>query len=497
MRRRKRKGFLGLVIALSVVAALILSGVLVALPKAEIQVSNLVVKPREVLAGDPVVVSADIENKGRAAGEYQATLMVNGDIHETRNLKVPAKGTESVSFTLTPTSLGEYKIALGGLTAFLFVKEGMLPSLYAGDRWVYKVSADKEESEVTYEVLGETTVSGIVTYVVEFSGKSPLNPYDKSTSFLDKGTLYPLVEELSGTSDNITVPSDNITVPSDNISVSEKIVAKQLIEGTQWPLAVGKEWKVSCSENFTSRNGLVVTKGERQWSRTFKVEGNEEVTTAAGVFHCFKVIERDETGNITGTWWYSDKTKREVKYELMVQGVPVIYELLSYQVSVTPPATPPSKLEFPAVTEYEEPTSGYILSYPEGWKLEPEEKEPGTVYVYTVSGARGLRFAWVRVSVVPVSAASTLDEVYQDIMAATKEADPKFELVDSIKVEAELPWYEVKWNSWRQEVKLKNKAIVALKGEQLFMVWGWVQAAYSEEYGSALEKVIDSFGVSP
>jgi len=36
-------------------------------------------------------------------------------------------------------------------------------------------------------------------------------------------------------------------------------------------------------------------------------------------------------------------------------------------------------------------------------------------------------------------------------------------------------------------------------GEELLMfVFGrWVQAAYSEEYGSALEKVIDSFGVSP
>jgi hypothetical protein len=484
MRRRKRKGFLGLVIALVVVASLVLSGVLVSLPKAEIQVSNLVVEPREVLVGDPVVVSADIRNTGRAAGEYQATLMVNGDIHETRNLKVPAKGTESVSFTLTPTSLGEYKIALGGLMTIFFVKEGILPSLYAGDQWRYKVSTGEGEGEVTYEVMGETTVSGIVTYVVEFSGKSPLNPYDKSTSFLDKGTLYPISEEQFGTVDDIPVSE-------------KKTIVNRQIQGSRWPLAAGKEWTVSWSENFTSRNGLVVTEGERQWSRTFKVEGNEEVTTAAGVFHCFKVIEWDETGNITGTWWYSDKTKREVKYELMVQGVPVIYELLSYQVSVTPPATPPSKLEFPAVTEYEEPTSGYILSYPEGWKLEPEEKEPGTVYVYTVSGARGYRFAWVRVRVIPVSATSTLDEVYQDIMAATKEADPKFELVDSIKVEAELPWYEVKWNSWLEEVKLEGKTIIALKGEQLFMVTGWVQAAYSEEYGSAWEKVMDSFGVSP
>jgi hypothetical protein len=481
MARKKVKGFLGLVIALFVVASLILYGVLIALPKAEIQVSNLVVEPREVLVGDPVVVSADIENKGRADGDFQATLTINGDAWETKSLEVPAESAQSVSFTFTPTSLGEYQIALGGLTAFLFAKEGVLPSLYAGDRWVYRVSADGEESEVSYEVKGEATIKGMVTYVVGSSGESPLNPYDKSTSFLDKGTLYPISEEQSGT--------------VDDIPVSEKIVIEQLIEGEPWPLVIGNGWEVSWSENFTSRNGLAVTTGERQLSRTFKVEGKEEVATGAGTFRCFKIMERDETDNVTGTWWYSDKAKREVKYELMEQGVPVIYELLSYKVSATPPATPPPELEFPSFTDYEESAFGYTISYPEGWKLEPEEGETGTVYVFTAGGARDLRFAWVRVSVIPVSATSTLDKVYQDIMAASGEADPKFELLDSIKVEAELPWYEATWNSWQEEVKLEGKTIMVLKGEQLFMVTGWVQAAYSGEYGSTFEKVIDSFGV--
>jgi hypothetical protein len=482
MTRRKKKGFLGLVIGLSVVLFLVVSGVLVALPKAEIQVSNLVVEPRKVLVGDPVVVSADIKNTGGRTGDYQATLTVNGDVQETRNLEVSAESEQSVSFTVTPTSSGEYRVALGGLTGIFVAEEGILPSLYGGDLWTYTVRRGGEESEVSYEVRGETTMEGEVVYVIDFSWESPLDPFDRGSSFVDKGTLYPIEEEHSGTVDNILV--------------SEEIVVNRLVEGSPWPLTVGKEWTVSWSENSTSRNGLVVTTGERQLFRTFKVEGKEEVTTAAGVFRCFKVVELDETGNVVGSFWYSDKIKREVRYEV-VGDIPVVYELASYKVSATPPATPLPGLDFPSVTKYDNSTFGYTISYPEGWDLVLDEEATGTVYLRTVSGARDYRFAWVKVSVVAVSATSTLDNEYQDIMAATKEADPKFELVDSIKVSAELPWYQLEWNSSLDEVKLKGETIVAVKGQQLFIVFGWVQAAYSNEYGSALEGVIDSFGIHP
>jgi len=474
----RTKGLIGLVVVLLMVASLI--GV--ALPKAEFQITNLVIEPREVLVGEPVVVSVDIRNTGRATGEYQATLMVNGDVHETRNLKVPAKGTESVSFTVTPTSPGEFKVTLAGLTASFLAKEGLLPVLYPGDWWRYKGSTGEEESEVTYEVLGETTIKGVVTYVVQFSGKLPAQAFDRGTSFLDKGTLYPVEEERSGKVDNVTI-SEKLTVASRNI------------QGSPWPLVVGKEWGVSWGENFTSRVGLVVTKGERQFSRTFKVEGKEEVTTATGVFRCFRVVERDETGNVTGRWWYSDKVKREVRCELMVQGVSVTYELLSYQASTTPPTPPQPKLDIRTPTEYEEPTFGYTISYPEGWELATEEGEEGAVYIFTSTGAKGLRFAWLSVKVISLPSETSLDEQYEKIVAATEESDVNFELVSSVKVPAELPWYQLEWSSSLKEVKRKGKTIIALKGEQLFMVTGWVQEAYSTEYWSALNKVIQSFGI--
>lgn len=482
MTRRKKKGFLGLVIGLSVVLFLVVSGVLVALPKAEIQVSNLVVEPRRVLVGDPVVVSADIKNTGGRTGDYQATLTVNGDVQETRNLEVSAESVQSVSFTVTPTSSGEYRVALGGLTGIFVAEEGILPSLYGGDLWTYTVRRGGEESEVSYEVRGETTMEGEVVYVIDFTWESPLVPFDRGSSFVDKGTLYPIEEEHSGTVDNILV--------------SEEIVVNRLIEGSPWPLTVGKEWTVSWSENSTSRNGLVVTTGERQLFRTFKVEGKEEVTTAAGVFRCFKVVELDETGNVVGTSWYSDKIKREVRREV-VGDIPVVYELASYNVSATPPETPLPQIDIPSVTTYEELTAGYVISYPEGWELAAEESEEGTIYIFTSTGAEGLRLAWLRVQVVSSEDELVLDEVQQEVIEATEQTDPNFELVSSIKVAAELPWYQLEWNSSLDEVKLKGETIVAVRGQQLFVVTGWVQAAYSNEYGSAIEGVIDSFGIHP
>jgi len=488
---RKKKGFLGLVIAIVVLASLILSGVLIAMPKAEIQVSHLAVEPKEVEVGDSVVVSADIENRGGADGEHQATLLINGEVWETKSLSVPAKSTQDVSFTVTPTSLGEYKIALDGLTAVFFVREGMLPSLYTGDRWVYRVSAE-EKSEVSYEVVGEANIEGKVVYVleVEASGKSPLDPYDKSTLFLDKGTLYPVREELSG------MVGDNI------ILYKKMVVERRLVEGEPWPLIIGDGWKVTWSENFDSRNGLVLTSGESETSRTFRVEGSEDITTAAGDFHCLKVIERDETHKVVGTAWYSDKTKMEVRQELIIQDVPVTYELISYEVSTTAPAASPPKVEIPSTPTYDEPTFGYTVSYLEDWELTPGESKEGEVYIFTSSGAKTLRFAWLRIWPMENTDKLTLDEQFDKVMAETEEADPNFELVDSFKVEAELPWYEAEWNtshevevdSEPQDIALRGKTMITLKEDTFFMLTGWVQADYSEDYWTPFNEVIDSFG---
>jgi hypothetical protein len=181
----------------------------------------------------------------------------------------------------------------------------------------------------------------------------------------------------------------------------------------------------------------------------------------------------------------------------VVGDILVVYELASYKVSAAPPETPLPQIDIPSVTTYEEPTAGYIISYPEGWELAAEESEEGNIYIFTSTGAEGLRLAWLNVQVVSIEDELVLDEVQQEVIEAIEQTDPDFELVSSIKVSAELPWYQLEWNSSLDEVKLRCETIVAVKGQQLFVVTGWVQAAYSSEYGSALEGVIDSFGIHP
>jgi len=476
-----KKGLVGLVIAALIVASVII----VALPRTEFQVSNLTITPKEVLVGNLVIVSADIRNAGRRTGDYRATLIINGSVQETKSLNVPAQSTQSASFTFTPTSPGEYKVILGGLTTTFIVREGVLPILYQGDWWQYKVSALQDKSEVTYEVLGEGTFEGKVVYVVQSIGKTLPDPHDKGISLVDKEILYADFEERSGTVEGITV-SWKVTV-----------VDRQ-VQGTRWSLEVGKEWSVSWTENLVTKKGLVLSAEERKVSRNFKVEGIENVTVAAGDFRCFKVVERDGTGNIVGTYWYSDNVKREVRYVLKLQNMYVNYELVFYHISTTPPATTPPKLEVFVPTDYKEPTFGYSISYPEGWELATTgEGEEQAVEVFTSGGAGGVRFAYLNVRVISNVGETSLDEVYEQILESTKKGDPSFELVGSLKVLAELPWYEIEWRSPLKEVQRKGKTILALEGEQLFVVTGWVQEAYSEEYWSALEKVMGSFGISP
>jgi hypothetical protein len=487
MARRKRKGSLGLIIGILVVLCLIVSGILISLPKpkAEIQVSNLVIEPSEILVGDSVAISADVRNAGGKTGDYQATLTVNGNVQETKNLEVLAEGTQSVSFTFTPTSSGEYQIGLGGLTGSFVAREGMLPSLFYGDSWTYRVvEGDGEKSEVSYEVGGETTTkAGEAVYAINVSWTSPPDPFDKCTSFLDTGTLYPVLEEWSGT--------------NGDMAISRKITfANRQLPIAPWPLETGKEWSVSWEEDTATKEGLMLTIEEKQFSHTFEVEGMENITTAAGKFRCFKIVERDEEGNVVGMSWYSDKVKREVNRVTWVGDVSTSYELTSYNVSSVPPSVTPPEVDFPSVTDYNNSTSGYAVSYPEGWELAPSsEGEEGNIEIVSSAGARGLRLAWLRIQVSPIAGAPTLDEVNDDIIKATKQSDPNFELVSSTKVAAELPWYELEWNSSLNGVDLKGETIVAIKGQQLFVITGWVQAAYSYDYWSALEGVIDSFGI--
>ena len=93
----------------------------------EFKISTMAVTPPEALAGDEVRIKADITNTGEVSGSYTATLTVEGDVSQTKEVTLEAGVTETVFFAYSPNAAGTYHLGLDGLTAALKVLEPAPP----------------------------------------------------------------------------------------------------------------------------------------------------------------------------------------------------------------------------------------------------------------------------------------------------------------------------------------------------------------------------------
>src|SRR5665647_423242 len=95
------------------------------------KVSNLAVDPIEVSAGKNTTISANVENTGNAAGKYNATLSVNGNVSDSKEVSLDVGNNTTVNFEHGEEVPGTYKVELGGQTATYTVKEKSSLLLYA------------------------------------------------------------------------------------------------------------------------------------------------------------------------------------------------------------------------------------------------------------------------------------------------------------------------------------------------------------------------------
>ena len=88
---------------------------------AKFEVSSLVIRPAEVVAGEVVTVKADVTNIGGSEGVYTATLKVNGVETGTRDIVLDAGARQAATFSLVKDIVGTYNIEIDGLTGTLRV----------------------------------------------------------------------------------------------------------------------------------------------------------------------------------------------------------------------------------------------------------------------------------------------------------------------------------------------------------------------------------------
>jgi hypothetical protein len=138
-----------------------------ALSPDDIAFSNLEIQPSEVQPDEQATVSVEVSNTGARSGKADVTLIVNGLVDETRSVKLPAGGKETVTFAISRAAPGTYAVEIGGLTGSLVVSRILRPAAFALSSLSIKPSQVAPGEKVTVSVLVANTGDAKGTYTVQ------------------------------------------------------------------------------------------------------------------------------------------------------------------------------------------------------------------------------------------------------------------------------------------------------------------------------------------
>jgi peptide/nickel transport system substrate-binding protein len=124
---------------------------------AEFKVSNLMIKPTEVIAGEAVEVSVTVTNVGKQSGEYKVTLGINGVVEDVKTVSLAAGESKVVTFIVEKDVAGTYEVAVNGLTGSFRVES----------YFDFSISVSPTSSTV---VRGESAIYTITVSLVSGSG---------------------------------------------------------------------------------------------------------------------------------------------------------------------------------------------------------------------------------------------------------------------------------------------------------------------------------------
>ena len=94
-------------------------------PPAQFDVTSLTIKPKQVLIGETVTITALIANSGGSAGIYNAVMTVDESRVDSKAVSLAPGSTETVTFSLAKDKAGTYKIMVGDSSTSLTVNPKM------------------------------------------------------------------------------------------------------------------------------------------------------------------------------------------------------------------------------------------------------------------------------------------------------------------------------------------------------------------------------------
>lgn len=91
-------------------------------PPASFVCEKLTFNPTEGLVNQPVMVTAEMLNKGAVTGQFTVELKVNGIVEGSKVIELGRNETTLVTFTITKSEAKIYSISIAGRTAALKIK---------------------------------------------------------------------------------------------------------------------------------------------------------------------------------------------------------------------------------------------------------------------------------------------------------------------------------------------------------------------------------------
>jgi hypothetical protein len=295
-----------------------LSGSFTVLTPAIFSINNLVISPQQVLPGREVSISCSVTNSGEVDDYCPVVLKIDGIPVSSKNVTVSAGSTEIATFSYSNEVIGSYNVEIGALSGILEISEGLLPTLYAGDTWVFREVYKGIEHIKTETILREESMEGKPCYVMQVKYDPPLDGWiHEETKWIDKATHYPVFSRVSA------------TLSASGTTMTRLVSYSREGASNRWPYQVGNEFTVKTSwiitdfldaESFTDRGESTVT---------YNCVGIQDIAVEAGTFRCFKTVAY-ENHQATYEYWYSDKAKTRV----MTRGITNAHtiELISYSV---------------------------------------------------------------------------------------------------------------------------------------------------------------------
>jgi hypothetical protein len=113
---------------------LLLTGLVLGCGKPEVEVSNLVVEPTEVLRGSSAHVSIDVENLGETKVTYELTIDINDVSKETKEVTLDARSSETITFVINEDDVGTHTVTVDGLMTTFEVTEEWRVSVTAVEK---------------------------------------------------------------------------------------------------------------------------------------------------------------------------------------------------------------------------------------------------------------------------------------------------------------------------------------------------------------------------